>query len=82
MNVCGDNYVRAAHMARIRGTFGDHVVTLQTKDEGNLIVIASRRALLGGNTCDRESDARALQQRFGLNFPRYLRKMKRVARFA
>lgn len=79
MNVCGDLYSRAAHLARIRGVFGDHVITLPARDDGNLIVIASRGAMGAGNTRRLQSRALALQKHFGLNFPRYVRKMRHVA---
>jgi spermidine synthase len=81
MNICGNAYTRAAHVARIRGVFGDCVITLRIRGHENLIVVAFRKRIGEQTLAALESKARMLQRHFGLNFPRYARKLARAATF-
>ena len=77
MNVCGEEIDVESHVARIRGVFGGHVISLPAKEDGNLIVLGFRSAPLpawDGAELDRQ--ARQLQEQFGLAFPRYARQME------
>jgi hypothetical protein len=53
------------------------VIALPVREDGNLIVLAFRTGSAVRNWARRERLALALKERFGLNFPRYVRKMTR-----
>jgi spermidine synthase len=73
INICGTAETIASHCGRLRGVFGEHWLSLPARDDGNLVVMASRRALPlpAGMTLDRH--ARRLAARFGLDFARFAR---------
>jgi spermidine synthase len=77
MNIYGDTYERACHFAMIRSVFGKRVIALPVREDDNLIVLAFRTDNAIRNWARRERLAQTLQKRFGLNFPRYVRKMRR-----
>jgi spermidine synthase len=77
MNIHGDAHERAGQFARIRRAFGKRVIALPVREDGNLIVMAFRTDAAVRNWARRERLAQALEERFGLNFPRYVRKMTR-----
>jgi spermidine synthase len=77
MNIYGDTYERACQFARIRGVFGSRVIALPIREDDNLIVLAFRSDQAIRNWARRERLAHTLQKRFGLNFPRFVRKMQR-----
>jgi spermidine synthase len=77
INIHGDAYERAGQFATIRGVFGKQVIALPVREDGNLIVLAFRTDAAVRNWARRERLAHALEERFGLNFPRYVRKMTR-----
>ena len=75
INVCGDWQNRTAHLLKIRQAFGDAFLTMQARLDGNVIVLAFKDSspdirpdLLGVTAED-------LKRRFGLDFPRYVRRM-------
>lgn len=75
MNICGEDLEVESHLARIRGVFGERLISLPAKEDGNLIVLGFR-----GDPRAREGEAldkhaRKLEARFGLAFPRYVRQM-------
>jgi spermidine synthase len=80
MNVHGDANERADEFARVRTVFGKRVIALPVREDGNLIVLAFRTDAAVRNWRRRERLAHALKERFGLNFPRYVRKMTRSPR--
>jgi spermidine synthase len=77
MNIHGDTHERATEFARIRGVFGKRVIALPVREDGNLIVLAFRTDGAVRNWARRERLALTLKERFGLNFPRFVRKMTR-----
>jgi spermidine synthase len=77
MNIHGDACERAGQFARIRSVFGKRVIALPVREDGNLIVLAFRTDATVRKWARRERLAHALEERFGLNFPRYVRKMTR-----
>lgn len=79
MNVCGDAYECASHCARIRGVFGECVIELPVRQDGNRIVLASRSRIHAGDWAQFERSAHILKDRFGLDFPRFVRLMERSA---
>jgi spermidine synthase len=77
INIHGDACERADQFAGIRGVFGKRVIALPVREDGNLVVLAFRTDGAVRNWARRERLALALKERFGLNFPRYVRKMTR-----
>lgn len=76
VNICGTEDDVESHMARIRGVFGQRVVTLPAKEDGNLIVLGFRRQPPTWEGAELDAHARLLQERFGLAFPRFVRLME------
>lgn len=75
LNVCGDPYGQAAHMLRVRQVFGDALLTLPVRPDGNVIVLAFKERCPEVRAEHLEARALELMKRFGLNFPRYLRRL-------
>jgi spermidine synthase len=75
LNVCGDPYGQAAHMLRVRQVFGDAVLTLPVRPDGNVIVLAFKERCPTIRAEHLEARALGLAKRFGLNFPSYVRRM-------
>ena len=76
MNLCGDETDVEGHIARIRGVFGQRLITLPAKEDGNLIVLGFRKQPQQWDGAQLDVHARKLQERFGLAFPRYVRQMQ------
>jgi len=76
INVCGEEWDVESHLARIRGAFGPRLVTLPAREDGNLVVMGFRRGPARWEGAELDTHARALEQRFGLAFPRYVRQME------
>jgi spermidine synthase len=77
MNIHGDTHERANQFARVRDAFGKRMIALPVREDGNLIVLAFRTDGAVRNWVGRQRLALELEERFGLNFPRYVRKMRR-----
>jgi spermidine synthase len=77
LNVCGDPYGQAAHMLRVRQVFGDAVLTLPVRPDGNVIVLAFKERCPEIREEHLKTRAAQLEQRFGLDFPRYARRIAR-----
>jgi spermidine synthase len=75
LNVCGDPHGQAAHMLRVRQVFGDALLTLPVRPDGNVIVLAFKERCPKLRAERLEARAIDLEKRFGLDFPRYLRRM-------
>jgi spermidine synthase len=76
VNICGDETDAESHLARIRGVFGQRLITLPAKEDGNLIVLGFRTEPRVWNGVELDAHARRLEERFGLAFPRYVRQME------
>ncbi|HWM65227.1 MAG TPA: hypothetical protein VNO35_01475 [Steroidobacteraceae bacterium] len=76
VNICGDEPEVESHLARIRGVFGQRLITLPAKEDGNLIVLGFRMEPRVWDGAELDVHARELQERFGLAFPRYVRQMQ------
>jgi spermidine synthase len=74
-NVCGDVKSCATHVGKIRDVFGDGFMTLQAKQDDNVIVFAFKEPRPEIDWEGLETAAAGLKRRFGLNFPRYLRRI-------
>jgi len=75
MNVCGEDAEIESHIARIRGVFGERLISLPAKEDGNLIVMGFRTEPTEWDGVELDRRARKLQEQFGLAFPRYVRQM-------
>jgi len=76
-NISGTVHERASHFATMRQAFGKRVIALPVRDDDNLIALAFRADAPMRNWTRRQRLAHKLAERFGLNFPRYVRKMMR-----
>jgi len=74
-NMCGDIDDRAAHMLRIRQTFGDEYLVLPVRRSDNVIVLAFKQARVRRKLADMKAAALDLKRAFGLDFPRYVQRM-------
>ncbi|MEP7246946.1 MAG: spermidine synthase-like protein [Gammaproteobacteria bacterium] len=74
-NVCGTPRSRAAHLVKLRDAFEDEILTLQVRTDGNLIVFAFKEAQPDLSWRRLEIRATELKRRFGLQFPRYVRRI-------
>lgn len=77
MNVCGDPVDVENHVSRLRGVFGERILSIPAREDGNLIVLAFRTAPRERHGLELDRHARRLEERFGLAFPRYVRQMVR-----
>ena len=75
MNVCGEQIEVENHIARLRGVFGERLIGLPAKEDGNLVVLGFRREPGTWDGAELDKRARLLEERFGLAFPRYVRQM-------
>jgi spermidine synthase len=76
VNICGDEPDVESHLARIRGVFGQCLIALPAKEDGNLIVLGFRVEPRTWDGAELDAHARKLEDRFGLAFPRYVRQME------
>lgn len=75
MNLCGEDLEVEGHVARIRGVFGERLISLPAREDGNLIVLGFRGLPEAREGAQLDRHARKLEQQFGLAFPRYVRHM-------
>lgn len=80
INLCGDTQGRAAHLFRLRQVFGDDVLTLQVRRNDNVIALAFKGRRPEIHPDRLQASAEALKRRFGLNFPRFARRIALQAR--
>jgi spermidine synthase len=76
VNLCGDESGVENHIARIRGVFGQRLIALPAKEDGNLIVLGFRTDPQTWDGAELDVHARKLEEKFGLAFPRYVRQME------
>lgn len=76
VNICGDETDVENHIARIRGVFGERLIALPAKEDGNLIVLGFRTDPQIWDGAELDIHARKLEEKFGLAFPRYVRQMQ------
>jgi spermidine synthase len=75
INVCGEPSSAAAHITKIREVFGDEFMTLQVRFDGNVIVFAFKDRRPEIDWEQLETTAADLRRKFGLDFPRYVRRI-------
>jgi spermidine synthase len=74
MNLCGERSRCASHLAKVCHVFGDFV-TLPVRRHGNVIVFAFKGERLPIDWEQLETSAFELKHRFGLEFPRHVRRL-------
>jgi spermidine synthase len=74
-NMCGDSDDWKSHVAKIRTVFGDEIMTLQVRPDGNLIVFAFKERHPEIDWEQLAATAVDLKRKFGLDFPRYVRRI-------
>jgi hypothetical protein len=73
--VCGDLETSASHVGKIRAVFGDEIMTLQVRPDGNLIVFAFKERHPHIDWDQLDATAPELGRKFGLDFPKYVRRI-------
>jgi len=74
-NLCGDRNSCAAHVAKIRAVFGDDLMTLRVRQDGNVIVFAFKQRYVEIDWEQMAATAVRLRRTFGLNFPGYVQRI-------
>ncbi len=74
-NMCSDKNGCASHFLNIRKVFGDGFVKLQVRPDGNVIVFAFKERRPEIDWLQLEVAAVDLKRRFGLDFPKYARRI-------
>jgi spermidine synthase len=78
LNLCGERANWASHMAKLQQVFGEGFMVLAAHDDGNVIVFAFKQPdAIEVDWLGLESGAGRLKHRFGIDFPRYVRRMAR-----
>jgi spermidine synthase len=72
-NLCVDTYDNSEQIRKICAVFGSTCVTLQVKQDGNVIVLAFKAPGPSVRWPQIEAAALCLKRQFGLDFPRYVR---------
>jgi spermidine synthase len=76
-NLVGTKEERVAQLDLIRAAFGDNIVLLPDKEDGNLVAFVFRDPNFEPRWRWMAREAPALQARHGLDFPRFARKLER-----
>ncbi len=73
-NLCSD--ASTTQIRRIRTVFGEHCMTLRARRDGNLILLALKEPSGAIDWPRLEASAADLKRRLGLDFPRYVRRVR------
>ena len=76
-NLAGSRNERLAHLNAIQDAFDDNLLIMQVGDDGNHVVVAFRDARVEPRWRWIESQAKELQTRFCIDFPRMAKKLER-----
>jgi spermidine synthase len=74
-NLCGDRFTTAAHLRKLREAFDDELLSLQVRNDGNVIVFGFNERRRDLHWEEIEAGAADLRRRFQLDFPRYARRI-------
>jgi spermidine synthase len=77
INLCGDKYSTTAHLTKLREAFEDELLSLQVRNDSNLIVFGFRNRRPDLHWERIVAGAAELKRRFRLDFPRYARRIAR-----
>ena len=80
MNIAGDKASYAAHIDKICHTFGDQVIAMTVKDDGNFIVFAFKNPQFAPRWKWLKSIALDMRRRFGLDFHHVAQQLERGQR--
>jgi spermidine synthase len=75
VNICGEPSDAAVHLGKIHTVFGDEILTLQVRRDGNVIVFAFKDRHPEFDWDQLEATATDLKRKIGLDFPRYVRRL-------
>lgn len=75
-NMCGDQDNWTTHIDKIRTVFGDDIMTLQVRPNGNVIVFGFKECRPDPDWKQLETAAVGLRRKFGLDFSRYIRRIE------
>ena len=76
-NMVGPKAERAAHLDMIADAFCGNIIVLPIADDGNYLVFAFREAGFEPRWRWIEGQAKAMQKRYGLDFPTFATLLKR-----
>jgi spermidine synthase len=76
-NLVGRKEERVAQLDLIRAAFGDNIVVMPDKEDGNLVVFVFRDAAFEPRWRWMAAEAPAMKARYGLDFPRFAKKLER-----
>jgi spermidine synthase len=76
-NLVGKKEERIAQLDLLRTVFGDNIVVMPDKEDGNLVVFVFRDAAFEPRWRWMAAEAPAMKARFGLDFPRFAKKLER-----
>lgn len=76
-NMVGPKGERAAHLEMINDVFGGNIIMLPIENDGNYLVFAFRDAAFEPRWRWIENQAKAMQVRYGLDFPKFAAMLKR-----
>ena len=76
-NLAGKREERVERLDLVRAAFGDNILLLPDKDDGNLVAFAFRDANFEPRWRWMAGESRALQSRYGLDYPRFAAKLER-----
>jgi spermidine synthase len=74
-NLCGDKNSVAAHITKLRGVFGDNLLLLQVRKDGNVIAFGFKGHRPDLHSKQIATNAADLKRQFRLDFPHYARRM-------
>lgn len=76
-NMVGPKSERSAHLDLIADVFGGNIIVVPIESDGNYLVFAFRDAGFEPRWRWIEGQARAMQKRYGLDFPKFAARLKR-----
>ncbi len=76
-NLVGKKEERVAQLDLVRAAFGDNIVLLPDKEDGNLVVFVFRDPNFEPRWRWMAAEAPAMKARYGLDFPRFAKKLER-----
>ena len=76
-NLVGKKEERIAQLDLLRTVFGDNIVVMPDKEDGNLVVFVFRDPAFEPRWRWMAAEAPAMKARFGLDFPRFAKKLER-----
>lgn len=76
-NLVGERAERIAHLKLMREVFGENAIVLPVEEDGNLVAFAFRDATFEPRWRWISEEAKAMRDRYGLDFPKFAGKLER-----